>query len=133
MDTLICTTINGEQRALNYSIGVMFKLNEKFGDANGFLELLSDDGAKGFEALVFFLVEAVNDAELLRRSYGYDPLPLLTAEDLTLHMSPAEQVNLMAAAVAAYEVGIGRDVKEVQNNEVDIGLLELKKKKSTEA
>lgn len=126
MEKCILAFFAGKQRPLHYSIATMFKVNEKFGSAEGALNELMKDDNEGFEVMRFLAVLMANDAELCRRAEGYDPIPMLTVDDVTTRMTPGEYVGLKNAISKAIGLGYRRENEE-ENDEVDLGLLELKK------
>ena len=129
MDRMITVMVNGEERCLNYSVEVMFNMTEKFGNIRAALDVLSGEDKASFEAMRWFLVSMVNDAELYRRDAGYDHLPMLKEEDISLRMSPLEYAVLKAAIVDAINKGYMRETAD-ENQEIDLGLEELRAKKA---
>lgn len=129
MDRMITVMVNGEERCLNYSVEVMFNMTEKFGNIRAALDVLAGEDKASFEAMRWFLVNMVNDAELYRRDAGYDHLPMLKEEDMSLRMSPLEYAMLKAAIVDAINKGYMRETAD-ENQEIDLGLEELRAKKA---
>lgn len=128
MDNMITAVINGEERPLNYSIEIMFKVNEKFGGVNQALTAIEGDTLDSFQNVRWFAVELANDGELCRRRAGYDPRAMLTIDDISLRMPPIEYVILKNAVVNAIVAGYKREINS--NEEVDLGLAELHEKKA---
>lgn len=129
MDRMIKTLINGEERDLNYSIEVMFKMTDKFKDVQNALEAINDNNKKGFEAVRWFAVEMANDAELCRKEAGYEPRKMLKESDISARMKPLEFVQLRENVVAAIVAGYVREEKD-EDEETDLGLMELQSKKT---
>ena len=127
MDRMITTTIDGEARDLNYSIEVMFKMTEKYGSITTALDIIEKGGTEGFEAVRWFAIQMVNDAELCRRAAGYDPKPMLKEDSITMHIRPIDFEYLTANVVDAISLGYKRETKP--DEEVDLGLAELNAKK----
>ena len=126
MEKCILAFFAGKKRPLQYYIASMFKVNEKFGSAQDALtELMKDDSA-GFEAMRFLAVLLANDAELCRRAEGYDQMPMLEEKEISTRMTPAEYVGLKDAISKAIGLGYHREIED-ENEEVDLGLLELRK------
>lgn len=114
---------------LNYSIEVMFDMRDKWKTINDALDALgSNNEREAFEALRWWVIRLVNDAELCRREEGYDPQPMLTEKDITPRMRPIEYEQLRSAVVDAITIGYGREV-DTDEEEVDLGLAELNAKK----
>ena len=130
MDYLIPAIINGQERFLNYSIEIMFKVNEKFGGVNKALDAVAADTPDGVDAVRWFAVELANDGELCRREAGYDPQPMLKLEELSMRMRPIEYASLKASVVKAIFAGYKKDLPQDENQEVDLGLAELNEKKA---
>ena len=131
MDRMIKTVIAGHERLLNYSIEVMFSVAERYESASAALEKLYGESMESFEAVRFLAVMMANDGELCRREAGYDPEPMLTVEDVSPRMSPAEYIKLREAVAAAIYAGYRRDVSGGEDAEQDMGLAELEAKKAT--
>ena len=55
MDKLVPVVINGDAHYLNYSIEVMFDVNDKYGGIREALELMSGDKRESFEVVRWFL------------------------------------------------------------------------------
>ena len=127
MDTMIHAVINRKVYPLHYSIEVMFDVNEKYGSIQNALEILERDGRDSFDALRFLAVAMQNDAELCRRAEGYDNAPMLEEKDISLRMNPAAYLALKMAVSQAVSAGYKQE-KKTEDEEVDLGLLELSKK-----
>lgn len=127
MDTMIQAPINGKARYLHYSVEVMFAVNEKYGSIQNALEILERDTREGFEVLRFLSVAMANDAELCRRAEGYDHLPMLEENDISLRMKPVVYLALKMAISQTVGLGYKQELKS-EDGEVDLGLLELQKK-----
>lgn len=128
MDRMIITTINGEERELNYSVEVMFNMTEKYGSISAALDIIEKGGKEGFEAVRWFAIQMANDGELCRRDAGYDPKPMLTADSITPRIRPIDLELLTADVVNAIALGYKRETD--QSEEVDVGLAELNAKKA---
>lgn len=127
MDRMIKANIAGEERLLNFSIAVMFDMDERYGDLNGALNALSDPGKKGFEAVRWFVVQMANDAELYRREHGYEPVPLLEEKDISIRMTPLAFTEMKNAVIEAITAGYQRETSPT--GEIDLGLEEIEAKK----
>lgn len=75
--------------------------------------------------LVALLAE---QGELARRAAGYDPRPILTAEQLEQMAAPCDLEALQTAAANAIALGYTRDFKPQED--VDLDLIEFKKKQA---
>lgn len=105
----------------------MFAVNEKYGSIQNALEILERDTREGFEVLRFLTVAMANDAELCRRAEGYDHLPMLEENDISLRMKPVVYLALKMAISQTVGLGYKQELKS-EDGEVDLGLLELQKK-----
>lgn len=128
MDNMITAVINGEERPLNYSIEIMFKVNEKFGGVNQALSAIEGDTLESVQNVRWFAVELANDGELCRREAGSDHRKMLTIDDISMRMTPLEYVTLKKSVVNAIVAGYRREVDS--SEEVDLGLAELHEKKA---
>ena len=128
MDNMIIAVINGEERPLNYSIEIMFKVNEKFGGVDKALSAIESDTPEAIQNVRWFAVELANDGELCRREAGYDPRKMLTMDDISMRMKPLEYVILKNAVVNAIIAGYHRETDS--GEDVDLGLAELNEKKA---
>lgn len=131
MDRMVKVTVAGEDRYLNYSIGVLFDVNDKYGSLSGFLDVLEKDNMEAFDALRWITVRMANEGELCRRSLGYDRCEILKDEDVGTQMSPYDFMMLKNAVVTAVNNGYMREVPDDENREIDLGLQELEEKNPT--
>ena len=132
MDRMIEVNLGGEKRFLNFSIDVMFDMEDEFGSLSAAMDMLKQNGRKGFDTFQWFFVHMANDAELARREEGYDPMPMLKEDDILTHLHPLEYTELVDAVVNAINAGYTRE-KADKDNEVDVGLEELRQKKTKNA
>ena len=108
----------GRERYLCFTVEAMFQIEERFG------------GAQGFEAACGAAAILAEQGELCRRSMGYEPEPLCSAEDIAATMAPTDLARLKLAVVSAITLGYGREINP-ENDEVDLGLSELNEQKKT--
>lgn len=127
MGKYIMAYFAGELRPLHYSVGVMFDVNEKYGSASEALDLMTGDSKDSFDVTRYLAVRMANEAELCRRAEGHDHHPMLEEKDISTRMSPIEYVSLIQAISNAIEYGYTRELED-ENEETDLGLLELRKK-----
>lgn len=128
MDNMVTAVINGEERPLNYSVEIMFKVNEKFGGVKDALNAVESETREGAESVFWLLAELVNDGELCRREKGLEPMKMIRAEDFSLRMQPLEYIRLKDTVIQAIGAGYKRETDS--NEEVDLGLAELNEKKA---
>lgn len=127
MDTMIYAVIKDKVKPMHYSIDVMFRVNEKYGTISAALETLEKNDREGFEVLRTLVTLMVNDAELCRRAEGYDPSELITEKDIPIRLKPIDVLNLKQAVADTISAGYKQEHSQ-ENEEVDLGLLELQKK-----
>lgn len=130
MEAMTSVPIGGKTYFLHYSVAVLFDVVDTYGSIQAALEQLANDDRKAFETVRWFLIKMAEDAELARRAAGYSPEPMLQEEALTMQMSPYAFETLRAAVIAAIEKGYAREVED-KDEEVDVGLAELRAKKAT--
>lgn len=130
MDRMIYAVINGKERPLNYSIEVMFNMADKFGSIREALELIDKPTLSAFEAVRWFAVQMANDAELCRRQEGYDAQEMVREEDISPRIRPVDYEALRGAVIDAITLGYKREIPKDENEEIDVGLEELREKKA---
>lgn len=128
MDRIVKAMIKGQERALNYSVEVMFAMMEKYGSIKTALELMEKNDKEGFEAVRWFAVAMANDGELCRREEGQEPLPMVKEKDVSIRMKPLEYKALREAVTEAIVLGYQREAEDPEE-ETDLGLAELEAKK----
>ena len=120
----------GKERHLCFSVGAMFQLQDLYGGTGEFLELLQANSPDSFSAACKAAEILAEHGELARRSLGYEPEPLVSAEAIAATTSPSELAALKLVIPAAISLGYGREV-EPENDEVDLSLAELNEQKKT--
>lgn len=129
MDNMIYAVINGEERPLNYSIEVMFNMTDKYGTIRAALEVIDGAGMESFDAVKWFAIQMANDAELCRRAEGYDARPMIQDSDITPRIRPVDYEALRGAVIDAITLGYKRELPKDEDEEIDVGLEELREKK----
>lgn len=120
----------GRTRYLAFTVEAMFQLNEQFGGMQGLVEAIQDDGRDGFATTCRVAAILAEQGELARRSLGYDPEPIADADEIAASLLPCDLIALRLAIPTAISLGYGREV-EPENDEVDLGLVELNAQKKT--
>ena len=120
----------GQERHLAYTVEAMFQLEELFGGAGEMLDAVMSNGRDGFQAACKAAAVLAEQGELARRHMGYEPSPLLSAENIAATMTPDRLPALKLAVSSAVSLGFGREI-EPENDEVDMGLAELNDQKKT--
>lgn len=123
-------TLAGQDYYLTFNGAAMFAFEDAFGGSNAYFELSGQPGRAGFEAVCKAVSILAEQGELARRSLGYDKGPLPQADQIMALASPMDALTLRKAALDAVLAGYGREVES--GEDVDIGLLELERKKGKE-
>lgn len=126
---VITIKIAGVERYLLFNGAAMFAFRDEFEGPTEVLEAISADTRDGFTTTCKAIALLAEQGELARRFYGYDPVPILTAEEIEGITTPADITAMKLAIPTAIAVGYGREV-DTENDEVDIGLMELNQKKT---
>ena len=106
----------------------MFQIEERFGGAQELTDTMEANSRIGFEAVCGAAAILAEQGELCRRSMGYEPEPLCSAEDIAATVAPTDLARLKLAVVSAITLGYGREIRP-ENDEVDLGLSELNEQK----
>lgn len=128
VDKMNTTTVNGVERHLNYSIDVAFCVMDEFGSVKSFLEIIDKDDREAFSAIAWIAAKMINDAELVRRSEGYDAMPFVEISAFSPHMQLWKFRELKDDVAKAIGIGYDREFAEPEK-ETDLGLEELNAKK----
>ena len=118
----------GRERHLCFTVEAMFQIEERFGGAQELTDTMEANSRTGFEAVCGAAAILAEQGELCRRSMGYEPEPLCSAEDIAVTMVPTDLARLKLAVVSAITLGYGRGIRP-ENDEVDLGLSELNEQK----
>lgn len=110
----------------HYAMNAMayFELDEKF---NGeILEAVYDNSKKGVENICYILQVLSEQGELMRRQMGYDKEETFKAESAIAMFRPKDILTARAIIEMAFNAGM---MTSEDDDEVDVTLVELKKKK----
>ena len=132
-------TFKGREYSLLYNGSAMFEVEARYSkprevapgadeaeaDTFSIFDLIGERTPDGFKALCSIAAIMAEQGELMRRYMGYDAGAVLTAEELQIFLLPTEHINLYRAVCNAITKGYGREVEE---EEIDLGLIELQKK-----
>lgn len=124
-------TINGQKYELLYNGAAMFALHDICGETS-LTDAIRAEGAEAFEVIARIGAELAKQGELLRRFMGEDKRPILTAEEILATTTPIGAMHLRTAIMAAITEGYKRSTAQ-ENGDIDLGLLELNKKKNKPA
>ena len=121
----------GRERHLAYTVEAMFQLGGLFGEVPALIDAVSANDREGFLAACRAAAVLAEQGELARRHMGYEPLPLLSPEDVAATATPSDLPGLRSAIVSAISLGFGREI-DPEDDEVDLGLAELNEQKKNE-
>lgn len=121
-------TIDGREYPLCLNAAALFDLYARFGDKGSLLDHIEGSDRKAFYNTCGMLAKLAEQGELVRRYQGFIPGDIPTENQLRLVMGPLDVINAKAAIRRAVAVGFGREIREEQEERVDLGLLELQKK-----
>ncbi len=120
-------TINGQKYELLYNGAAMFAMHDICGETS-LTDAISAEGAGAFETIARIGAELAKQGELFRRFMGEDERPILTAEEILATITPLGAIRLRSAIMTAITEGYKRSTAQ-ENKEIDLGLLELNRKK----
>lgn len=118
----------GRIRYLCFTVEAMFQIEEQFDGPGALTDALRDSGREGFSAACKAAAILAEQGELVRRSLGYDPEPMVDEAAIAALMAPSDIVALKLAILSAISLGFGREVVD-EDDEVDLGLAELNAQK----
>lgn len=126
---IIKTNVGKKTLRLIYNANAMLEINNlygKDGQRADIRELTKDDSALDNLCTIGAIMS--EQGELYRRHFGYEAGDTVTAEELKLICKPAEIMALRIAIISAMVEGMSTEVTD-EDEEVDVGLLELQKNK----
>jgi len=132
LDRMIEICVGGKKLLLNYSIGCMLDLEERYGTAANALELIGGEGRDSIGAAVFLAEVMAASGELVRRRAGLEKREIPT-RGFYYALSPAEFGELKLAVLQAVTAGYRREASEPEKDERDLGLEELEAQKKANA
>lgn len=118
---------NGTTYALSFTAEALFTLYDKFGYSSDILGAtkICEESLEGWKNLCWLAALLAAQGELQRRSWGEDPQPMVTMEQLRTGFMAADSLQLREAVVAALNQGFQRDVPSLDaDEEVNLVLLE---------
>ena len=118
---------NGTTYALSFTAEALFTVYDKFGYTHNILEATkcTEPTQEGWRNLCWLAALMASQGELQRRSWGHDPRPMVTMEQLRAGFMAADSIRLREAVRDALEQGFQRDVPpQDADEEVNLVLLE---------
>lgn len=117
---------NGQTYDLAFTADAMIRCMEKFDGAVDVIgaSKCGENTLEGLSNACWLGALFASQGELQRRYRGEDPRPMLSAQELRLHASPVELLELRRALSEAVALGLRRSVTEDAEEEVDAVLAE---------
>lgn len=117
---------DGKTYALSFTAEALFTVYDKFGYTSDILGTTKcmESTVEGFKNLCWVAALMAAQGELQRRSWGYDPKPMLTVEQLRTGLMAVDALRLRQAVREAMEQSFHRDVPGSEDQEVNLVLLE---------
>ena len=118
---------NGTTYAFSFTAEALFTVYDKFGYTSDILGAtkIEEPTAEGWRNLCWLAALLAAQGELQRRSWGEDPRPMVTVEQLRTGFMAADSLLLRKAVVDALNQGFHRDVPPPDaEQEVNLVLLE---------
>ena len=121
--------LGGREIHLLFNGAAMFELKTAFKGKTA-IEAIKSKDPNHFENLCKVAAVMGEQGELYRRFMGYDKQPITTLDELKIIISPFDTIDVMNAVLQAITLGYTRETED-EDEEVDLGLAELNKKKQT--
>ena len=118
---------NGTTYALSFTAEALFAVYDKFGYTSDILGTtgIMEPTQEGWRNLCWIAALMASQGELQRRSWGHDPHPMVTVEQLRTGFMAADSLRLREAVHAALAQGFQRDVPSPDaDEEVNLVLLD---------
>lgn len=119
--------LNGRVHHLFLNGAALFDAYDKFGDKGSLLDHMTGTGRESFDNTVWFLVKLAQQGEAMRRFQGEEAAPMLTVEEAVRMLRPVDVLRAQAAVREAWSLGFARE-ETPEEEEIDLGLMELQKK-----
>lgn len=103
--------LDGADRVLCFSTGVMEDVYEQFGDLQGFFDALNGKNGNTIKTLIWALERMMAAGARYAKRKGLDAAPPLTAEDLRDVCDMSDFLNLQQAVMETISAGSERQVK----------------------
>ena len=124
-------TVDFELAARTYHLllngAALFDAYDRFGDKGDLTDHIAGTNRDSFDNTVWLLVKLCQQGEAWRRHNGEEPQPMLSTEAALLFLGPLDVIRARAAIREAYALGFEREAPS-EEEEIDLGLLELQKK-----
>ena len=120
-------TLNGQTYHLCLNGAALFDIYEKYGSKGFVTDHIKGTGKKSFSATCWMLAKLAEQGELVRRYQGHDRGEIPTEQMLQVMLRPSDVAAAKVAIRYAVVLGFARE-EEDEDQEIDMGLIELQKK-----
>ena len=121
-------TLNGQTYHLCLNGAALFDIYDKYGNKSFVTDHIRGTGKKSFSATCWMLAKLAEQGELVRRYQGHDHGKFPTEQMFQVMLKPLQVQEAKAAIGATVALGFAREEEE-NGGELDLGLVELKKKR----
>jgi len=121
-------SLGGQTYHLLLNAAALFDAYDHFGEKGDLLERLSGTSKESFDDTCWMLAKLAQQGEAYRRYTGMDRQPMLTEDRARALLSPQALLLAREAIREAYYLGFARTVHREDDEDIDLGLLELQKK-----
>lgn len=118
---------NGQTFHLCLNGAALFDIYDKFGTKGFVTDHIKGTSRKSFENTCWMLAKLAEQGELVRRYQGHEHGKFPTEQMFRATLSPLHVADARKAIGAAVALGFTREVED-EEEEVDLGLVELQKK-----
>ena len=120
--------VNGKTFPLCMNGTAVFDFYERFGTDGELLDPIEGSDKASFENLCWMLSKLAEQGELVRRYQGHDRAPMAGTDWFRTMLKPMEVPVAKLAVQQAVRLGFSREVDSGEEEEIDLGLMELEKK-----
>lgn len=122
-------TFQGREFRLCCTAEALFSLYDEKGYTAEIVDELhlTEATAEGWENCCWLYALFASQGELQRRAMGYDPRPMVAAQDLIRFALPSEVNGIRLAVVEALRLAFAADIPVSEDEEIDLVLQEREK------
>lgn len=123
--------IKNETLHLLYNAEAMIRITE-LGDGDKISDITKNKTKESFDKLLKIVCIMAEQGELYRRYLGYEPANIITEDALRIIATPKDWAVLKVGVLQAFVEGMSQDCTD-EDEEIDLGLMELNKDKKKES
>lgn len=131
MQKCIKTEVAGMTCHLIYNNQAMFDIAEAFSDQNDPLDAISGDGKESYEATIKVFLIMAQQAELVRKYYGYPQTQLPDQDMIRKIADVGDWLKMKTAIYSAIVLGTEHHVEP--SEEIDVTLMEFQNEKNAKS